>query len=550
LFSEFNLFQNLSIYLRQPEMEKWLAVWEVRFLALALLLLTLCLPALWKIFKTEWERLAAPTRRNLLLVILLALALRLFLPPGDHRLFFDEDLYLNLGQNISKLGLAQNSQFGETFYGNYKNFTPYLNKETNGFPFLVSLIFSVFGVQESAVFLVLKILGGLMVIPVFGIGLLMFGESVGIWAALLFALLPLHIYWSASASSEPACAFFAAWAGFLPLLMTRHRETALKIAAVAVLAFAIQCRIEGVILVIPVLVILAVNPCKLKFSQLLGLGGLLLFLIFPYLLHFNYVRHMDWEASSGQKMALRYVELNLGPNLQFFWANRQFPLLYTLLLLLGILAGINKYRLKNTFALAVWALTFFIPYLFFYAGSYKWGVNVRFAVFLLAPLTVLAASGLVRLLERLENIFPRARISTMALLVIFLQFIPLINQARTPYEDCWDARAEHRFVTEFCRELPENCFVVTSAPAVVLLTGKGAVETTAFTDELLKWMKNRRAQVYLLEDYWSSFKTYRYAFLKVLRRYNFTPVKTLVLNTRVVRAYRLNYPVKAESDIR
>ena len=551
---KWNLFGNYSQYIRRPELENWLGSWEVRFLILAFLLLMLSLPGLLKILRFEWGKLSRSTKNSLWLLLLLALALRLFLPPAGHRLFYDEDLYLNMGQNIAELGRTQNTLWGETFYGIYKNYSSYLNKEPSGFPFVLSLVFTLFGVGEAQAFLFMKILGGLAVLPVFGIGLLMFGESVGVFAALLFALLPVHIIWSASASSEPTYAFFSALAVFLLLLFSRHRETSVKIALVSTLALAVQCRIEGMLLLIPALAVLIFNRGKLKFSQFLWMGGLLLFLIFPYLLHFNYVKQMDWESETGVKFALRYFALNLPPNLQFFTANRQFPLLYSFLILLGLIYGLKRERLRNTFCLALWSLIFYLPYLFYYAGSYAWGVNVRYAIFITVPLCILAASGLDWLLGRLELIFPTSReevaqgapsrATVLILMLIFLQFLPFLNIIRTPYEECWDGRAEHKFLTDFCRTLPENCFIITGTPALVLLTGKGAIETRNFNDETLKWMRNRKAEIYLFEDYWNSYRTNLNRFQRLLSRYDFTLVESQNLNDRTVRIFRLNYPAR------
>src|SRR3990167_2893564 len=71
----------------------------------------------------------------------------LFLPPV-HRLFFDEDMYINLAMNLARAPVAQLTLLGSpddiavsTYY-----------KEPAGWPVLLSLIFVVTGPSEAAAF--------------------------------------------------------------------------------------------------------------------------------------------------------------------------------------------------------------------------------------------------------------------------------------------------------------------------------------------------------------------------------------------------------------
>ena len=98
-----------------------------------------------------------------------------FVAPREHRIFYDEDIYVNIGQNIAMtkgsdsryetglwhmlstsarriIGQTGMCNDGRNEYGDYNCFRLEYNKEPNGWPYVLSIVFRLFGVSEQAAF--------------------------------------------------------------------------------------------------------------------------------------------------------------------------------------------------------------------------------------------------------------------------------------------------------------------------------------------------------------------------------------------------------------
>ena len=525
--------------------ENWLSVWEVRFFLIGAVLAIFCLPALYKTLKTEWAKISLRNRRLLLLITLLAVLLRLLLPPAGHRLYFDEDIYLNIGQNIANTGQALLTNCGETRYGVYHHYEGIFNKQPNSLPFMAALVFAVFGCKENLIFLLMQILGGLTVLPLFGLAMKLFSEEEGLWAAFLFALIPVHIIWSATASTETAFVFFAALSLYLLMLALSAESLPLWLLFVCSIAFTVQFRTEGLLILIPAGLMILFSKVRIKTWWAILMGLALAFLLFPILLHLNFVKDMDWGAPGGQKFSLDYFTVNWRNNLPFFWENRYFPAFCSVFMLLGIAGCLFRRKLWTAVWLLIWAGLFFAPYLFFYAGDYKGGVSVRYALPHLAPDMILAGSGVVLLLkwlrERIKSFDPAIPLAS-ALLLLFLFHVPLIKAVT---QESWVARADHKYITEFCRNLPDNCFILTHSPSLVLVEGKGALQTWILKDNLRfqQMFESRKSQVFLYEDYWSDVYPQSQDVKIIKDNFELKLEKANRENGRTFNIYRLSSPI-------
>ena len=114
-----------------------------------------------------------------------------------------------------------------------------------------------------------------------------------------------------------------------------------------------------------------------------------LFLL-PHFLHFYAVSGHSW-GTQGSKFSLEFLAHNLDTNGIYYLNNKFFPLLITVLALIGLFCP-QKGK-KWRWLIFLWFLPFWGIFLFFYAGSYTYGADVRFALTSFMPLAVLAGIG-------------------------------------------------------------------------------------------------------------------------------------------------------------
>ncbi|HDI02870.1 MAG TPA: hypothetical protein ENF95_01910, partial [Candidatus Aenigmarchaeota archaeon] len=146
----------------------------------------------------------------LILIFLLGTYLRVFVAPHTHRLYYDEDIYLNIGQNIAKEGRAILCNYGTR----EKCFEGIYNKQPNGYPFLMSFLF-LLGFGESEAHYVTALLSSFTILLVFMIAYLLFDDwKVGIFSALYFSLIPVSIRWAPTTSAGSVSVLFMSFAFF------------------------------------------------------------------------------------------------------------------------------------------------------------------------------------------------------------------------------------------------------------------------------------------------------------------------------------------------
>lgn len=410
----------------------------------------------------------------LILVVLFAFIMASFVAPRTHRIYFDEDIYANIGQNIALSGQAAICNYGEFVHGEYQlNWLSY-NKEPNGWPYLISLVFQIFGVSELSVF----ILNNLMMAAGVGFAFAIVWVSTGsffpsILAALILALIPHNLIWANTMAAEPAAACLTLAAMLCLILYLKTNEWRHLYLLAVILPFASQMRPES-LLIIPLsfLAIAFSRPEKLLNRQLWGTGLITAVFLLPQVLHFYAQSGESWGAS-GAKFSLDYFGNNLAVNGMYYLNNKAFPVLVTIFSILGLCCA--KYSAKWKAILVFWFLIFWGIFLFFYAGSYQYGADVRFAVLSFAPLAILAALGLDWLSGKLQPLVTgknAAIILVIILLVSWIKFLPLI---RLVGQEAWAARADHAFIQEAVKKVPARSIVISHIPTMLLLQGQNAV---------------------------------------------------------------------------
>ncbi len=433
----------------------------------------------------------------------LAVALTLFVAPRTNRIYYDEQIYQSAGQNLADLRRAQICNDGTVEYGRLRCWLGEYNKQPYGYPHILSLVYRVIGVRPAAAFVVNATVMALTIAAIYLLVWLSFKDrDAAFFAALLAALTPEQIIWSATAAVEPS-ASLAAVAALLFAAHAARSPGALALAGAAVAAaYAVQFRPES-FLILPVAAVMLWPRIReeVRAARLWWIGLLFFALVAVHAAHLFAVRNMEWGASDA-RLSWRFVADNLRVNGRFFLGDERFPLLFTLLALFGL----TRRRLGQArLAVCLYFLLFFGIYLLFYAGSFNYGADVRYSVLTVPPLAILGGLGAARLSSWLDRfalpVTGRAIVAT----VLGLQFLGYAPLVRATTEEAWAARADVRFAQSFAAELPPNAYVLTHNPGMFHVWGinAGQLSLAVRNPEYLDVLASRYAAgVYVHWNFW------------------------------------------------
>lgn len=444
-------------------------------------------------------------------ILLVGFILVCFVVPRDHRIYYDEDIYQNIGQTIAYtkgagvlyegdyptslgsfwkrfIGSTGMCNDGKNEYGEYSCSRLEYNKEPNGWPYVLSLVYRVVGVHEHASFITANILFLFSIITVFCIGYLLFHNySAALYGALVFTLTPEVLIWSNTVAVEPSAAFFPALAVLCVLFFLKVRTTSALFLTAIITAFAVQFRPESIMICAVIgCIFLLYGRDELKKGRFYLAVSLFSVFIIAHLIHIYSVKDMGWGAT-GAKFSFEYLKTgNLKVNTLFYVMNMRFPLFYTLFFFLGLfLKSVHEksYQWKEKYIVLIWFILFWGIFLFFYAGSYNYGADVRFSVLSSIPVALLAGNGASLLgayIKKKCNCMGTQYILPSLIILSFLSFMPFI---RAITQEAWAARADHYYAQEMVKMLPEDSIVLTHNPNMFLLWGKNAAQASLATEQ-------------------------------------------------------------------
>ncbi len=474
--------------------------------------------------KKIWLGLAA--------ILLVGFVLVVFVAPREHRIFYDEDIYVNIAQNIAMtkgqdvrnergfadvissfgqriIGQTGMCNDGKSEYGDYSCMRLEYNKEPNGWPYVLSIVYRMFGVSELGAFFTTNALFLLAILAVFFTGwLLFYDQRTALFSALIFMLTPQVLIWCNTVAVEPSSACMAAFAVLAALVYLRLRSAASLFLFIFILVFAMQFRPEsGMIAAVSGLLIVCLHPEEFKNSRLWIAAAIGFALLIPHVTHIWSVRNFDW-GGSGPKFALSYfLGGNFMVNSLFYFINMRFPFIYTVLFFLGILmktAGTGSWQWKQKAPVVLWFLLFWGVFCFFYAGSYNYGADVRFSVLSAAPIALLAGNGAACLAAWLSRRVGKKYAYIPAILIIFnfLSFLPYI---RAITQEAWAARADHHYAMEMAKLLPQDSVVLTHNPNMFLAWGHNAAQASLATEQqsaFTDFFSRYKGGVYFHFNFW------------------------------------------------
>jgi len=417
----------------------------------------------------------------------LGVALTVFAAPRTNRIFYDEQIYQGVGQNIADTRLAEMCNDGNVEYGRLRCASGEYNKQPYAYPHALSLAYRVLGVRPGTAFAVNAVAMAMTICAIYFLVCVTFGDrDAALFAGLLIALMPEQLLWSATAAVEPTASLSAVVAVLCAARYVRAGGWLALLAVVVTAAYAVQFRPESM-LILPVIGFVIWPRLRLELERPAGWWSVILFLSLTavHAAHLFAIRHIDW-GTTGPRFSFRYIESNLPVNGWFYWYDERFPAAFTILALAGLISVRQR---REGWSMAIYFLFFFTVGLVFYAGSYNYGADVRYSLMTYPPLAVLGGLGAAWLARSSTVLAPRlgSRFATTgvvrALIVTLLlfQFLWYAPVVRATTEEAWAARADVRFAQSFASEIPRNSYVLTHNPSMFHLWGVSAGQMSLVT---------------------------------------------------------------------
>jgi dolichyl-phosphate-mannose-protein mannosyltransferase len=484
------------------------------------------------VFHELWRTL---DRRDLIAVALLAavaIGLTAGMPNRTNRIYYDEQIYQSIGQNFAASRRAQMCNDGTMQDGRLQCARGEYNKQPYAYPHLLSLVYRFLGVREAAAFVVNAIAMGLSAAFLYLAVAILFADRVAaFFSALLLALTPEQLLWSATAAVEPTASLACVSALLAAACFVRSRSGVALAGTAVACAYAVQFRPES-LLIVPVVALLIWQRARDEFTRprLWWAGLLFLALAAIHLAHLAAVRNEGW-GTTADRFSFAYLTGNLRVNGRFFFADARFPIVCTLL----AIAGLTTWRgAPGRATVALYFSLFFGIALLFYAGSYDYGADVRYSLATYPALMIMAGLGASWVADRVGGVVPPvaacAGISALLLFQFLWWYAPVV---RVSDDGAWAARADVRFARSFAADMPAQSYVLTHNPGMLHVWGlsAGQMSLAAANPEFLDDLDRRfPGGVYLHWNFWCTVQD------PVQHEYC---TKTLALrSSQVVREYR------------
>jgi hypothetical protein len=429
-------------------------------------------------------RLVAVLKRHgwrMAAVASVSLVLVLIAPPRTNRIYYDEQIYQSVGQNLADLRLAQVCNDGNVENGRLHCALGEYNKQPYAYPHLLALAYRAFGAHEWIAFAVNAVVMPATAGAVYLLVVALFGDrTAAFMAGLLIATMPEQLMWSATAAVEPSASLAAVIAMICAARYLRlggaWRMTAVAVCA----AYAMQFRPES-ILILPVVGLLILPRLQADLERPRGWWGavLLLGLTAVPVAHLFAVRHAGWGTDAA-RFSVDFVRANLRVNGWFYLWDERFPCAVTLLASAGLLGSTAA---RERWTIACYFLAFFAIDLAFYAGSYNYGADVRYSLMTFPPAAILGGLGaarVVRFLARMARVRAAEAMGGALVVLQVLWYWPVIHAIP---EEAWAARADVAFAQLAAKGLPRGSYVLTQNPGMFHLWGVSAGQMSlAVTD--------------------------------------------------------------------
>ena len=539
-------FQSVQIFDKLP-------ITSVLSLNAAVALISLGILLEWGNVGKFWRETTHTTQFGLGILLVTTMFVLIYWVPKTNRIIFDEHIYEGIGVNISEVGKAFLCVEGQIREGEYLCPVTEFNKEPNGFPFYLAMFFRVFGPHERSAHwanISAHLFGGVLIFLL--IFLFAKSEVAALFGSAFFLFNPESLIWAHTAAVEPSTIAFSIAAVCSALLFSLNRSWGALFLFCGFLSMAVQFRMESLLLFFPIGILLFWHHSQRAFDwqKILWAVVILCLLLLSHAVHIWVVKEQNW-GSEGPKFAWMHFLPNLKVNGSYFLNNHRFPVVIFLLALSSWPLIFFK-RTAGLFSLNgplsifwSWAFVFWIIFLFFYAGSYEYGADSRFALLVVPPLSILAGLGASQLCQVLisKRSFGNPILPLIGVLLLaWTKFIPLIKRVGI---EAWDSRASILFIRESAPQLPKNSMVFSNVPSVWLMQGQSASQVSFISQNPNHLMDNTLKQfpggAYFHWDYWCDVDRPQLnsECIKIKTSYDMKLVHTKNFHERTFELYRI-----------
>lgn len=403
----------------------------------------------------------------LLLFFFSALLIRTFISSHQHIMYIDEAWYMEAGKNLLQTGNQ----------GDYP--------KSIGWPFILSIIFGIFGVNNWVAIYASLIFGSLTVFSMFFLTFIITkNQNVSLASSLLLSLFAVHIRWSTTAETSVASLFFMILSLFFCFLYYRSGLAKLFWLSLSGIAFAAQFRIENYTL--PIIFIIGCVIFRRCFFKRNDVKFILPWIIFLLLVAPNFIQVLRFYLDNNWSSINSIRELN-GNIFHFYnliynsfgtyiFNTTMFqPMLFNVLLITGFFGMLFK-QIKEALFLVALFLSFWFVCLFFWFIATKVKANIlsntRFFMNLYPIIVNFAAYGIMLIKDLLFKKFKNIqenRIFLCVTVILFISFVPYTMSAANYFND--DKHKLETMLPELAeRDIPVGCIIVSDWPTVLKST--------------------------------------------------------------------------------
>jgi hypothetical protein len=520
-------------------------------------------------------------------IMLLFISVEAILVKPTQQLYFDDEIYQNMAQNILHSGVA--------WWCNYGNgsrcLATQIFHEPGGESFDLAIGFAILGITRSAAYATQLVTSALAVLLTFFAALLLFrNKKAALFSELFMALSPIMLVWAFPTTSDMPALMYSLLAFFAMLAAIRLRRARVLAFFLFAILLAVYMKVDEIV-ILPVF-LLAYILLSEQFEHESGrnrMGSGRLFypvlavcifvlLLIPEMIFINYNAGDSYGATgtsipltcnsnssymtANGMISIEDFKANICSNL-FFWLGKYRsqdviqPLIYTLFALLGAAGLLLRRRFSEFGALLVWFGALFLFYTAFYAGGVTYGVDWRFMLSLAAQAAMLGGFACAEMYDmadyyakrlaknakavRIVNVVVLAAIIVLLFTPIYL-LMPRIAVNPSAIQQAGDARFDENFVYNSSSAIPNNCLVYSYDPTLFQIVGKNSTQIgNLYNDTQVAQYQQANKCLVLDYGYWCYTPNNECSYAQ--QSYNLVPITTATYSA-MGRTYGFYYIYK------
>ena len=478
----------------------------------------------------------------LIVALLTFMAIEIFVVHPTQQIFFDDDIYLAMAQDLLHTGQAWMCNYGTPT----ACYSGGILHEPIGESFNLAIGFAVLGVSRTVAYDTGILLGAAAVIAVFFIALLMFKDRrIAFLSSAFMALSPIVLIWTMPTTSDLPTMTYSLIAVFCMLVFMRKKTIGTFALTTMSMALCTYMKVDAIayVFVIPFMYVLLDGTSianslrdniKLVSSSLMNTKALIVILVFIIAIAPEII-FVQQELGGGygyagtivqntcgnspatiipsSTMNLQNFEANVCSNV-LFWFNSYAsipgypitqPLVFTLFAVFGAASMYAVFGKRREFlAIFIWLAAFFVLYTAFYAGSVTYGVDWRFQLGLIAQVSIFSGFGAFTLLEtskiklgKLGSGKDRDRpggfrkiILYCAVLIIIAGIayslyteLPEVGLLPSQITQAQPARFDENFVFNESHLIPPECLVFSYDPTLFIVNNRSSTQLDTIYDK-------------------------------------------------------------------